>query len=351
MNNEHHQPKDGQGRDAQLEFHQRLSQQDLAALWVARRGVNLTQPRTDAVPKAWSYDAVRPRIMEAGELVTAEDAFRRVIVLENPSYAGEMRATNTLYAGLQLVLPGEIAPCHRHTQTAIRFVIEGEGAYTSVDGERTRLHPGDFVVTPSWSWHDHGNEGDGPVVWLDCLDTPLVGFLDTAFRENYSAMTYPELRPEDDTLARYGANMLPVGYKPTRKFSPVMNYSYSTARAALAQLAKSSAHDPADGLRMRYSDPATGGWPAPTVGAFLQYLKGGFSGSEARVTDGTIYVAVEGRGKTRVNGEVLNWGPHDVFVVPGWAPYRHEASEDAILFSVSDRPVQQALGLWREDRA
>jgi gentisate 1,2-dioxygenase len=336
--------------DPQLEFHRRLAEQDLAALWVARRGVDLSKPRSDAKPKSWAYADVRPRLMEAGDLVRAEDAFRRVIVLENPAYPGEMRATNTLYAGLQLVLPGEIAPCHRHTQTAVRFVIEGEGAYTSVDGERTRLHPGDFVVTPSWSWHDHGNQGHEPVVWLDGLDTPLVGFLDTAFRETYEELTYPVLRPEDDAQARYGANMLPVGHVPQRLSSAVMNYSYKTARAALAQLAPTASFDPADGLRMRYSDPATGGWPSPTIGAFLQYLPRGFSGAEARMTDSTIYVCVEGRGRTIIGGTTFDWGPRDVFVAPGWLPYRHEATDDAILFSLSDRPVQQALGLWREDK-
>ena len=340
-----------EARDRQAEFNRRIGRDDLAALWVARRGVDLTKPRTEAKAKLWRYEDIRPHIEEAGRLVTAEDAFRRVIVLENPAFAGELRATNTLYAGLQLVLPGEIAPCHRHTQTAIRFVVEGEGAYTSVDGERTRLHPGDFVVTPSWSWHDHGNESADPVVWLDCLDTPLVGFLDTAFRETYPEPTYPVLRPNDDAQARYGANMLPVGYRPARQASPVMNYAYGPARAAIERLARSSAPDPCDGTRMRYSDPATGGWPTPTMGAFLQYIPNGFVGAQARVTDGTIYVAIEGRGRTVIGDTAFSWGPRDVFVVPGWMPYRHEASADSILFSLSDRPVQQALGLWREERA
>ena len=233
----------------------------------------------------------------------------------------------------------------------MRFVIEGEGAYTSVDGERTRLNPGDFVVTPSWSWHDHGNQSGQPVVWLDCLDTPLVGFLDTAFRETYPDLTYPVLKPDDDAQARYGANMLPVGFRPARQASPVMNYSYKAARAALAQLAgTASAIDASDGLRMRYSDPASGGWPSPTIGAYWQYLPRGFSGAEARMTDSTIYVCVEGRGRTLVNGLPLAWGPHDIVVVPGWLPYRHEATDDAILFSLSDRPVQETLGLWRYEK-
>ena len=336
--------------DLQLEFHRKIGAHNLAALWVARRGVDLSKPRSQAQPAVWRYGDIRPSLMEAGRVVTAKEAFRRVLALENPSFKGEMRVTNTLYAGLQLVLPGELAPCHRHTQTAIRFVIEGEGAYTSVDGERTRLHPGDFVITSSWTWHDHVNEGTEPVVWLDCLDVPLVDFLDLAFRESYPEERHPLVRPDDDAQARYGAAMLPVGYRPERRASPILNYSYVRTRAALAQLAQTSRLDLCDGVRLRYSDPATGGWPTPTVGAFLQHLPKGFSGAPLRVTDGTIYVAVEGRGRTVVDGIELSWGPKDIFVVPGWREFRHLADEDAVLFSLSDRPVQQALGLWREAR-
>ena len=337
-------------RDLQLEFHHKIGAQNLAALWVARRGVDLSRPRSVAQPAIWRYGDIRPTIMEAGDVVTAKDAFRRVLALENPSYKGEMRVTNTLYAGLQLVRPGELAPCHRHTQTAIRFVIEGEGAYTSVDGERTRLHPGDFVITSAWTWHDHVNEGNEPVVWLDCLDVPLVDFLDLAFREGYPEERHPVLRPDDDAQARYGAAMLPVGHAPARQATPILNYPYAESRAALGRLARTSCPDPCDGIRLRYSDPATGGWPTPTIGAFLQYLPKDFAGRPMRTTDGTIYVAAEGRGRTIVDGVELAWSRNDVFVVPGWREFRHLAEEDSVLFSLSDRPVQQALGLWREAR-
>jgi gentisate 1,2-dioxygenase len=339
-----------EARDLQLEFHRRIAEQNLAALWVARRGVDLTKPRSEAEPTLWRYGAIRPTILEAGGIVTAADAFRRVLVLENPAFPEQRRVTNTLYAGLQLVLPGELAPCHRHTQTAIRFVIEGEGAYTSVDGERTRLHPGDFVITASWTWHDHVNEGHEPVIWLDCLDTPLVDFLDTAFRERYPEERHPALHPDEDAQARYGAAMLPVGHRPERRSSPILNYTYERSRAALGELARTARLDACEGVRLRYSDPATGGWPTPTVGAFLQYLPKGFSGAPLRVTDGAVYVCVEGRGRTIVDGAELDWGPKDIFVVPGWREFRHVADEDAVLFSLSDRPVQQALGLWREAR-
>lgn len=339
-----------EARDPQLAFHRRIAEQNLAALWVARRGVDLTRPRSEAKPALWRYGDIRPTVMEAGAIVTAAEAFRRVLVLENPAFKEQRRVTNTLYAGLQLVLPGELAPCHRHTQTAIRFVLEGEGAFTSVDGERTRLHPGDFVITAAWTWHDHVNDGREPVVWLDCLDTPLVDFLNLAFRESYAEERHPVLRPDDDAQARYGAAMLPVGHVPERRASPIMNYRYGRSRAALGELARTSRCDPCDGVRLRYSDPATGGWPTPTVGTFLQYLPKGFSGAPLRVTDGTVYVAVEGRGRTIVDGVDFAWGPKDIFVVPGWCEFRHLADEDSVLFSLSDRPVQEALGLWREER-
>lgn len=335
---------------ANTEFHQRLKIENLAALWVARRGMDLTRPRSPAKPGLWRYADIRPHIAEAGRLMTAEDAFRRVLVLENPSYPGQMRATTTLYAGLQLVLPGETAPCHRHSQTAIRFVIEGTGAYTTVEGERTLLHPGDFVITPHWTWHDHVNEGDVPVVWLDVLDTPLVDFLDTVFRETYPEMRQPILRPDDDSPARYGAGLMPLGYAPSQPASPVFNYGYARSRAALETARRDGAWDACHGLKMQYVNPATGGAATPTMGAFLQLLPAGFRGADYRATDSAVYCVVEGSGRTVIDGTAFEWSAHDLFVVPGWCRHHHEVESDAVLFSVTDRPVQEKLGLWREAR-
>ncbi len=321
--------------DVQLDFHRKIAGQNLSALWVARRGVDLTRPRSEATPTAWRYADVRPALMEAGEIVTAKDAFRRVLALANPTWPDEMRATNTLYCGLQLVRPGELAPCHRHTQTAIRFVIEGEGAITSVDGERTRMKPGDFVVTSSWTWHDHVNEGAEPVVWLDCLDSPLVAFLDLAFREGYPEERHPERPPGPGDNRR-----------------PPLNYPYKEMRARLMRaVTEGTKTDAVHGTRLGYANPLTGASPTPSIGATLRYLPAGFDGVPARVTDGTVYVCVEGRGHTEIDGARFDWGPHDIVVVPGWKQFRHAADQDSILFSLSDRPVQEALGLWREERA
>jgi gentisate 1,2-dioxygenase len=336
--------------DLQSEFHERIGGSNLAALWVARRGMDLTRPACPAEPVIWPFDEIRCHLMEAGDLVSAEDAFRRVLVLENPSFVGKMQATNTLYAGLQLVLPGETAPCHRHSQTAIRFVIEGGGGYTAVDGERIPLSRGDFVITPNWTWHDHGNRGDAPVIWLDVLDTPLVGFLDTVFRENYPEPLHPIIRNEGETRARYGAGMMPVDFDPSEHPLPLTHYPYAESRAALVTMAGSAPPDPTHGFKMHYTNPATGAPATPTMGAFLQHLPKGFTGQCYRSTESTVVCVAEGRGRSIINGIVLEWGPGDVFVVPGWLKHFHEAEDEAMLFSVSDRPVQQALGLWREER-
>jgi gentisate 1,2-dioxygenase len=332
------------------EFHDRIGAENLAALWVSRRGMDLTRPASTAEPTIWRFGDVRPHVIAAGDIVTTEDAFRRVLVLENPAYKGEMRATNTLYAGLQLVRPGEVAPCHRHSQTALRFVIEGTGAYTSVDGERIPLNQGGFVITPCWTWHDHGNEGDAPVIWMDVLDTPLVGFLDTVFRENYPEASFPITKPEGDTRARYGAGMLPADFDPALAPMPLTSHPYAEARKALDRLERSGDPDPWHGIKMQYTDPASGVPATPTMGAFLQRLPAGFKGAEYRSTESMILCVAEGQGQTMVDNQWIEWTRGDVFTLPGWRKHHHETNEGAVLFCVSERPVQQSLGLWREER-
>jgi gentisate 1,2-dioxygenase len=274
------------------------------------------------VPAHWRWAEVRPHLIAAGDVITAEEAHRRVLVLENPGLRGGQQATRSLYAGLQLILPGEVAPNHRHTQSALRFVLEGEGAYTAVAGARTEMRPGDFVVTPSWSWHDHGNDGAGPVIWLDVLDSPLVAFLAAEFRENAA-----------EARQRAGGA------------TPGLSYSYKESRAALTGLV-----DACHGIRRYYAHPATGAGPFPSIAAALQLLPKGFAGAPYQATEGAIFAVAEGRGRTRIDDQVFEWGPRDVFVVPPWARHRHEAETDAVLFSASDRPVLEKLSLWREAR-
>lgn len=336
------------------DFYDRIAPANLAPLWEVLHGLVLKEPTPQAVPHVWRYGDVRPYVMESGKLITAKEAERRVLILENPGLEGQSRICSSLYAGLQLILPGEVAPSHRHTASALRFIIEGNGAYTAVDGEKTIMRPGDFVITPSWTWHDHGNDSDEPMVWLDGLDVPIVNLMDTSFAEMYPEDSQPLERPAGDSLARYGAGLLPEGYEAVHKTSPIFNYPYDRTREALETMRKTGAWDPCQGLKMVYVNPVDGGPAMPTIGTAMQLLPKGFAGTPYRATDATIFSPVEGTGRTIVDGKdgevVLDWGPRDVFVVPSWARHRHEAGEDAVLFSFSDRPVQQKLGIWRELR-
>jgi gentisate 1,2-dioxygenase len=342
------QQKPGISADRQ-EFYRRLDQENAAPLWEVLADIVRPEPRTACRPALWSYERMRPLVMESGRAITAKEAERRVLVLENPGYRGASRITQSLYAGMQLVLPGEIAHSHHHTAAALRFIIEGDGAYTAVDGERFSMHPGDFILTPSWTYHDHGNPSDRPVVWLDGLDIPIVNFFDTSFAEHYPEDEQPITRTEGDALVRYGSNLLPLEYTPRGRFAPVLKYPYARSREVLGKLHRNGPIDEWHGVKMQYVDPATGGYPLPTMGAFIQLLPAGFRGGRYRSTDATIYSVVEGHGRSRVGDGLLEWKERDVFVVPSWQPVSHDADSEAVLFSFSDRPAQKALGLWREE--
>lgn len=335
---------------ARREFYERLDRHDVAPLWAAMARLVTAEPRPEYVPACWNYPRMRALLMEAGGLITAREAERRVLVLENPNLRGISQITQSLYAGLQLIMPGEIAPSHRHAAAALRLVIEGHGAYTAVDGERITMHPGDFIITPSWTFHDHGNPGDEPVIWLDGLDVPIVNMFTTSFFESYPQETQAIERPEGDAQARYGAALLPLEYTPSSLSSPLFVYPYSRSREVLDRLYRNSPLDAHHGVKLQYTNPATGGSPMPTIAAYTQFLPSGFKSEPYRSTDGTVYCVVEGHGSSRIGDQTIPWGPHDVFVVPSWCQVQHEPAEDSVLFSFSDRPAQKALGLWRESR-
>lgn len=331
-------------------FYAKIDKQHLTPLWTVMGALITPEPKSPCVPFAWTFADIRAAMIEAGGLITAKEAERRVLVLENPGLRGQSKITTSLYAGVQLVLPGEVAPAHRHSQSALRFVLEGSGATTAVGGEKTRMEVGDFVITPSQAWHDHSNPSDIPMFWLDGLDIPLVQFLDASFAEGLGADEQPIGRPDGDALARYGANMLPVDYKSIGATTPIFNYPYARSREALETLRRTQAWDPCHGLKMKYINPVTGDFAMPTMGTFLQLLPKGFTSARYRSTDATVFTAVEGHGRTRIGTTTIEWGPKDLFVAPSWHPIVHETTSDAVLFSFSDRPVQEKLGLWREDR-
>jgi gentisate 1,2-dioxygenase len=326
-------------------FSREIDKLDLSPLW---ERVSQMKPGSPCVPKIWHYEVLRPELMKAASLITKKQAERRVLVLENPSLRGTTFITNTLYAGMQIILPGEIAPAHRHSPNALRFIVEGQGAYTAVGGERTTMKPGDFIVTPNWRWHDHGNLGPGPVVWIDGLDTPFTKLCGAMFREEASEDSQPLEHHEGDAAANYASNMLPVDFKPETLESPILSYPYERTREALDQLSRSGPVHPAHGVKLRYVNPANGKHPFPTMAVFMQWLPGGFAGQAYRSTDGTVFAVVEGNGNVLIGNERYSFGPHDVFVVPPWYSYRINTNSEVVLFSYSDRAAQEALGFFKE---
>lgn len=330
------------------DFYKKINVSNVTPLWEVLHSVVTAQPNTPCEPYLWKWQEMWPWLLEASRLITTQEAERRVLVLENPGLRGKTRVTHSLYAGLQLIMPGEIAPVHRHSQSALRFIVEGAGAYTAVNGEKVEMNVGDFVITPSWTFHDHGNTSDKPMVWLDGLDLPIVELLDAQFMEKGEGQSQQTSQQASTNLARFGNTMKPVEYKARSRTSPLFWYPYERTRDALETLKRHGEMHPCWGHKLQYTNPVTGDWAIPTIGTFMQLLPAGFAGAQYRSTDSTVYSVVEGRGRCRIGDQVLEFGPKDVFVCPSWMPYSLEAAEETVMFSYSDRPVQQALDLWRE---
>ncbi len=336
--------------DERQNYYDVIQTENLTPLWEVLGRLVPETPTTPIEPYLWDYKTSRDYLMRAGELITAEEAERRVLILENPGHRGHSSVTRSLYAGLQLILPGEVAAAHRHSQSALRLVLEGRGAYTAVDGERIMMTPGDFIITPTNTWHDHGNLGNEAVIWLDGLDIPLVQHLDAGFAEKADEKSQKLSVPENDSLHRYGNNLVPVDHEQTASEpSPIVLYPFKKTKEALLGISKTEA-DLHFGYKLRFVNPATGASPMATIGTFAQYLPAGFQTLPYKSSDGTVYCCLEGSGAIEFGGETLHFGHNDVFVVPSWVQFQLQASQDTILFSYSDRPVQQVLGLWREKK-
>jgi gentisate 1,2-dioxygenase len=317
---------------------------NLMPLWERTSGL---RPGTPCLPAHWRYADVKPLLLRAAKLITKREAERRVLVLENPGLRGSTFITNTLFAGLQIILPGEVAPSHRHAPNALRFIVEGTGAYTAVEGEKVPMEVGDFIATPNWTWHDHGHEGTDPVVWMDGLDTAFTNFFGATFREDHPQEKQPLTRSAGDAAARFGSGMLPVDWRPGAN-SPLLLWPYDKSREALRLASRDGEPDPIHGYRLRYADPSTGRHVFPTMAVFLQWLPRGFKGTFSRRTDSAVFNIVEGHATVEIGKDRFEVGPHDVFALPAWEKYRISAAPECVLFSYSDRAAQEALGFWRE---
>jgi gentisate 1,2-dioxygenase len=310
-----------------LDYYEQLRAQHVTPAWIG--GGISTEPHSKAVPYLWRWRDLRPQAMRAAELVGTQQAERRVLRLTNPELSGTS-ASNTLVANIQIVMPGEIARAHRHSAAALRFIVEGGGGYTVVNGERVPMFPGDLVLTPNWSWHDHANDTDAPMIWLDGLDTPLVRMLEAGFYEEYH-----------EDRQQFGA---------APNSSP-WHFPFSEMRAALQQLADADSRDTVNGTVLEYKNRATSGPVMPTIACWMQLVRPGEKTRASRRVCCTNYHVVEGAGYSIVGGQRLDWEDKDVFTVPTWTFAEHVNSGDrpAFLFSFSDAPVMKALSLYREE--
>jgi gentisate 1,2-dioxygenase len=334
------------------DFHERMHAAQMYGLWELASQMT-RHPEPQAIPHMWKASLLDAMIREAGEEVPVGEE-RRALQLFNPGLDGRWATTNTMIAAVQILLPGESARAHRHTPTAIRFIMEGEGAYTAVDGERVYMKPGDLVLTPSWAWHDHGNETDTRVVWMDGLDVPLVQFLNAMFFQMHEAREFPLNKPHNASTRLHGHVALqPTWMKERPRSSPLLLYAWDATWKSLSAL-EDSEGDPFDGIALEYTHPQTGASVLPTMGCWIQMLRPGERLRGHRHTGSAVYYVVRGTGETVINGRSFEWGKGDIITLPSWALHQHanlSTREPAVLFSIQDRPVLEALGLYREEPA
>lgn len=335
-------------------YYRDLERFETGALWTVANKIEPWEPASASVPVLWRYQDLREHVLRSVALVTPEKAGRRVIYLNNPGRRDVSAAVGWLYSGLQVMHPGECASTHRHSASALRFIMEGRGAYTIVDGHRMTLGANDFVLTPNGTWHEHGVDASGtPCIWQDGLDIPLVNALEANFYEVHPDLHQATGFPVDDATATWGGTaLLPHGQGWNKPYSPLFKYEWGPTYDALRRLAGTGEGSPFDGVLMHYVNPLTGGPVMPTIGASMQLLRPGFASRAHRHTGSVIYQVAKGRGWSVIGGRRFDWQERDIFCVPSWMWHEHangSQTDDACLFSFHDLPVMQALHLYREE--
>ena len=298
-------------------------QADLFPLWTFTRN-RVVAPNPRAVPHRWRYRDVRDVLVRCGRLISAENAVRRVLMMINPALKPP-ETTDTLTGAYQYLLPGECAPAHRHTPVAVRVIVEGTGAFTTVNSERIWMEPGDVIVTPAWTFHDHGKEGDGPMIWVDVLDAPIYERIPVAFHEDWKADRFPSVE-----VSNASSNF---------------RYPWSEMRARLDA-------EPGPYASRAYLQRTTGGPLAATIGVQAERLAPSTASPARRTTASHIYTVIAGSGSTRVGDVTLTWEPGDSFCIPAWTSYSLvSGDETAYLCSFNDRPLLENLAVYREEAA
>src|SRR4030095_12145067 len=306
-------------------------------------------PMTSVEPCLWKWRDVHESLVRAGEVISLENSERRVVRLVNPGLDRRHGfATHTLQISFQYVKAGENARAHRHTPAALRFVIEGNGAYTTVNGQQCVMEPGDLILTPKLTWHDHSNESNEPMIWLDGLDFPLITALHQVMQERYSQRRQQIEKSSEEVKAHTG-----VARRQDPPPADFYHYKWRDTEPSLRALVRSpEAKNRFDGYLLEYRNPLTGGPTMTTIQCAVQLLPAGDETASHRHTSTVIYHVFRGKGATEIGESRFEWAEGDLFVVPLWYDHRHinrSSSDEAILFSMSDAPVLKALDLYREE--
>ncbi|PVI02987.1 RmlC-like cupin [Periconia macrospinosa] len=308
--------------DSVDELLKEISSQNVAPLWAQMKKLNPPLPNPQTIPFLWKYKELRPNLLRAGKLITEKQAERRVLMLVNPNKEAPF-TTDTIYAGLQLVMSNETAPAHRHTAFAMRFIIEGEGGFTAVHGRRVNMKRGDVILTPTWNWHDHGKDGtdSAPMVWLDGLDLPNFVHFPVHFVEHYQESRYPANDVD--------SNNSPIVF-PWAKMLEKLNNAPGTW--------VSVPYLKGDGKEV-----------SRILGGSAERLDVGHISPKIQETASSVYHIVEGRGYTVIEGKKFNWERGDTFCIPSWHIYQHFAvgDETVYLYRFDDKPMLKALGFYR----
>ncbi len=319
-----------------------------------------------AVPHRWRWREIAPYLDRIAEIARNSDvppiefAERQQFLLTNPGLGGRLQVTNTIRCAVSIYNPGDVAPVHIHTPNASRTILSENGGYTVVEGERCEAERGDLILTPHGTWHDHGNDGATPVVWIDVLDFPLMEFLDCVWldddfhgeRAGNSRAQAPKLAAGYSQKLYGGGGMLPgfVSHQRgiSRHATPMIHYRGADIRDALAGLAKETG-DPYEGITLAFVNPVNGEPVFPTLAYAAQLLRPGEETRLKRETASTMYTVIEGSGETEIAGRRFAWECNDIFVVPNflWRRHINTGSTDAVLYAVSDAPLMEKIGQYR----
>ena len=341
--------KDVRATDSMELLDRDLAAKNIEGYWLLGPESYSPYPATSVQPYLWKWSDVHAMLMRAGEVVSLEDSERRTLRLLNPGLKDQRFTSHTLQLSIQYVKPGEHARAHRHTMSALRFVIMGHGAFTTVNGQKCKMDEGDLILTPQLTWHDHSGGTDEPIIWLDGLDFPLVQALHQLVFESYDKPTQPIQYDSEQVGPLYGYTRPTV--PPTVEF---FHYKWRDTNQTLRTLVDSgNSPDLFDGYLLEFRNPATGGPTMPTVQCALQLLRPGQKTEIHRHTSTAIYHAFRGGGTTLIGEKRFDWEQGDTFVVPVWHAHGHSnrsSSQEAILFSMSDSPVLRSLNLYREEK-